>query len=147
MEVLGLYLRRWSIEVIFKDLKQHFGYDQSKSSKYAPQIADLTIRCVFYVMFCYFKDNNFEKSTEQIMLEFYYEMQEICLDIFSQLVFYQETCSFLNYAIRKGYILIDDLLKDIDSILQYFFDEQWGDSKICELDNHDFSKFRYRKAG
>ncbi len=29
MEVLGLYLRRWSIEVIFKDLKQHFGYNQS----------------------------------------------------------------------------------------------------------------------
>jgi len=146
MEILGLYLRRWSIEVIFKDLKQHFGYDQSKSSKYAPQIADLTIRCVFYVMFCYLKDNNFEKSTEQIMFEFYFEMQETCLDIFSQLVFYQETCSFLNYAIKKGYRMVDDLLRDIDSMLQYFFEEQWGDGKICELDNHDFSKFRYKKA-
>ena len=44
METLSIYLRRWSIEVVFKDIKQYFGYDQSKSSKYAPQIADLTIR-------------------------------------------------------------------------------------------------------
>ena len=48
-------LRRWSIEVVFKELKQYFGYDQSKSSKYAPQIADLTIRCIFYNMFCSLK--------------------------------------------------------------------------------------------
>ncbi len=48
MEILSIYLRRWSIEVVFKDLKQYFGYDQSKSSKYAPQIADLTIRCILH---------------------------------------------------------------------------------------------------
>ncbi len=36
MEILSIYLRRWSIGVVFKDLKQYFGYDQSKSPKYAP---------------------------------------------------------------------------------------------------------------
>ena len=35
LEILSIYLRRWSIEVVFKDLKQHFGFNQSKSSKYA----------------------------------------------------------------------------------------------------------------
>jgi len=46
MEILSIYLRRWSIEVVFKDLKQNFGFYQSKSSKYAPQIGDLNIRCI-----------------------------------------------------------------------------------------------------
>ena len=85
MEVLGIYLQRWAVEVIFRDLKQHFGFNQSKSSKYAPQIADLTIRCVFYIMFCSLRESQPEKSTEQLLIEFYREMQENWLDIFSML--------------------------------------------------------------
>ena len=47
MEVLKIYLRRWGIECIFKEIRQYFGYDQSKSSNYAAMIADLTIRYAF----------------------------------------------------------------------------------------------------
>jgi hypothetical protein len=146
LEVLSLYLQRWAIEVLFKDLKQHFGYDQSKSSKYAPQIADLTIRCVFYTMFCYLKDNSEGKSTEQIMFEFYREMQESCLDIFSQLVFYKEAHSFFDYLIKKGYKNLDEVRSDLDTLLHNFFEQKWGDYKIDELDNLDFSQFRYKKT-
>jgi hypothetical protein len=87
MEILGLYLRRWAVEVVFKDLKQHFGFNQSKSSKYAPQIADLTIRCIFYIMFCSLRESHPEKSTEQLLFEFYQEMQEDWLNIFSMLIY------------------------------------------------------------
>ena len=46
-EILEIYTYRWSIEVMIKDLKQYFGFNQSMSSKYAPQIADLSIKCIF----------------------------------------------------------------------------------------------------
>jgi SRSO17 transposase len=49
MEVLERYTQRWSIEVMIKDLKQHMGFNQSMSSKYAPQLTDMTIKCIFYI--------------------------------------------------------------------------------------------------
>lgn len=35
MEILEHYLKRWSIECLFKDIKQSFGYSQNKASKYS----------------------------------------------------------------------------------------------------------------
>jgi hypothetical protein len=87
METLSIYLRHWSIEVVFKDLKQNFGYDQSTSSKYSPQIADLTIRYIFYAMFCSLKYDYPSKSTEQLLIKFYSEMEDNWLDIFCSVVF------------------------------------------------------------
>lgn len=145
-EVLSIYLRRWAVEVVFKDLKQHFGYAQSKSSKYAPQIADLSIRCMFYIMFCYLQEGQPEKSKSQIMLEFYNEMQETWLDMFGNLFLYEKGKDFLNFALELGYTSIVDLLKLYDTIFHKFMVESLEHDKIEEVDNLAFCKFSYRKA-
>ena len=64
MEVLKLYLQRWSIECLFKEIKQYFGYDQSKSSNYYAMVSDLSIRYAFYIMFC----SKREETTQQSMM-------------------------------------------------------------------------------
>lgn len=147
MEILSIYLRRWAVEVVFRDLKQYFGFDQSKSSKYAPQIADLTIRCVFYTMFCSLRYSQPDKSTDQLIIEFYNEMQENWLDIFCRIIFQSKTKSFLCFALQNGYTEIAELLNDFDAMMTKFFDEHWYDDKIEEVDNHKFSQYRYRIAG
>jgi len=146
MEVLALYLRRWAVEVVFKDLKQHFGFNQSKSSKYAPQIAELSIRCVFYIMFCSLREDNPGKSTEQLIFEFYQEMQENWLDMFSMLMFKSYTRPFLNFALQQGYTDIFQLLENIDLMLMKFFEEEWYENKITEVDNCDFKQYPNHKV-
>lgn len=146
LEILELYLRRWAVEVVFRDLKQHFGFDQSKSSKYAPQIADLTIRCVFYIMFCSLRDSHPEKSTEQLLFEFYQEMQEDCLNIFSMLIFQNRAKEFLCFALKNGYTEIAQLLKDYELMLMKFFNEEWYENKIVDMDKRNFMHSHYRKV-
>jgi len=147
LEVLSLYLRRWAVEVVFRDLKQHFGFDQSKSSKYAPQIADLTIRCVFYTMFCSLRYDQPEKSTEQLLIEFRRDMEELWLDTLCKIVFQNKIRSFLKYTLAKGYVMITELMKDLDYVVKKFFDEAWDDDIFEEMINYDFSKYPYPKAG
>ncbi len=146
IEILSLYLRRWSVEVVFRDLKQYFGFDCSKSSKYCPQVADLTIRCIFYIMFCSLRYRQPEKTTEQLLLEFYNEMQDFCLDILCMLVFQRQAKSFLYFAMQQGFDRISDLLVVYDDLIQRFLEEQWFEDKIQEADNIDFPRFPYRIA-
>ena len=146
MEILSIYMRRWSIEVVFKDLKQHFGFYQSKSSKYAPQIADLTIRCVFYNMFCSMKYQDPSKSTEQLMLEFYYEMEESWLDIFSLIVFANKAESLLKYALSLGYSDTKQLLRNYEYVLRQFINDRWHEDGIEEMDKHTIIPKNYRKV-
>jgi hypothetical protein len=147
IEILSLYLRRWSVEVVFRDLKQYFGFDRSKSSKYCPQVADLTIRCIFYIMFCSMRYSQPEKTTDQLLFEFYNEMQDYCLDILCMLVFQKQAKCFLYYAMQQGLESISDLMIVYDDLVLRFLDEQWFEDKIEESDNIDFSRFPYRKAG
>ena len=146
MEILSIYLRRWSIEVVFKDLKQYFGYDQSKSSKYAPQIADLTIRCIFYTMFCSLKYQYPERSTEQILIEFYTEMEDNWLDIFCSVVFINNAKRLLEYALSLGYKDVSRLLNDYDSVLRQFMNRHWYEDNIEEMDMSISTLKGYRKA-
>ena len=146
MEILALYLRRWAVEVVFRDLKQHFGFGQSKSSKYHHKLADLTIRCVFYIMFCSLRDSQPEKSTEQLLFEFYQEMQEDCLNIFSMLIFQNRAKAFLCFALKNGYTKIAQLIEDYDSILTKFFDEEWYENKIMDMDKGNLKTYHYHKV-
>ena len=42
---------------------------------------------IFYIMFCSLRESHPEKSTEQLLFEFYQEMQEDWLNIFSMLIY------------------------------------------------------------
>lgn len=146
LEVLELYLRRWSIEVIFKELKQYFGYDQSKSSNYFPQVADLTVRCIFYIMFCSLRETNPNKTTQQLILEFYNELEELSLEYIFRVLFRQEVKHFLELSIKFGYSDIRELVDDIDEVLFRFFNECWYTNKIEDANNADLTKKGYKVA-
>lgn len=147
LEILKLYLRRWSIEVVFKELKQYFGFDQSKSSNYIPQVADLTIRCIFYIMFCSLREVNLSKSTQQLILEFRNDLEELSLGIILQELFKLEVKSLLKLSISYGYKEITELLDEIDKVLLRFFKSHQYENSIEEIDNVDFKKYSYKIAG
>ena len=137
IEVLKIYLRRWSIECIFKEIRQFFGYDQSKSSNYAAMVADLTIRYVFYTMFCFRKVENHNKPMGQIVFEFYQELFDLWLTAFVELMMVKMTKQFLDYVIDMGYTDVKDLRKDIDKMLTKFFEREEWIEKITESDKHE----------
>lgn len=139
-EVLKVYLRRWSIECIFKEVKQYFGYDQSKSSKYCAMVADLTIRYMFYNMLCYKKHQDGHASMEQLLIEFYEQLEETFLTNFINIIIGQQVKKVLDYAIANGYTNLIDFRKDIDVILRKFFENDIIIDKITEADNQYFQK-------
>jgi hypothetical protein len=139
-EVLKIYLRRWSIECIFKEVKQYFGYDQSKSSKYCAMVADLTIRYMFYNMLCYKKQQDGHDSMEQLLIEFCEQLEEAFLTNFINIIIGQQVKKVLDYAIANGYNNLIDFRKDIDIILRKFFEKEIIIDKITEADNQYFRK-------
>jgi hypothetical protein len=139
-KVLKVYLRRWSIECIFKEVKQYFGYDQSKSSKYCAMIADLTIRYMFYNMLCYKKQQNGHASMEQLLIEFCEQLEETFLTNFINIIIGQQVNKVLDYAIANGYKSLIDFRKDIDVVLRKFFENDIIIDKITEADNQYFRK-------
>ncbi len=140
IEVLKIYLRRWSIECIFKEIRQYFGYAQGKSSNYAAMVADLTIRYVFYTMFCYRKEQSNNKPMGQLVLEFYQELFDMWLSTFVEMMFVRYAKDFVDYAIELGYTNLFDLQKNIDKLLQAFFEREVWIDKINEADNNKFVK-------
>jgi len=140
IEVLKIYLRRWAIECIFKEIRQYFGYNQSKSSNYAAMVADLTIRYVFYTMFCYRKEQNSFRPMGQIVAEFYQDLFEMWLSMYAEIMFMNQLKDFVDYAIDLGYSNLLDLRNNIDNLLKEFFDSDVCLDKITESDKHGLRK-------
>ena len=140
LEVLKIYLRRWSIECIFKEIRQYFGYDQSKSSNYAAMVADLTIRYVFYTMFCFRKEMSNNEPMGQVVLKFYQELFDMWLSAFVEMMFVRYAKDFVDYAIELGYTDLFDLRKNIDKLLRAFFEQEVWIDKITEADNKQLRK-------
>ena len=49
-EAMKIYSIRWTIEVFFKEMKQHLGLGKSQSQDFDAQIADATISIIRYIM-------------------------------------------------------------------------------------------------
>lgn len=139
-EVLKIYLRRWSIECIFKEVKQYFGYDQSKSSKYCAMVADLTIRYMFYNMLCFKKKQDGHASMEQLLIDFCEQLEETFLTNFINIIIVQQMKKLIDYGIANGYNNLIDFRNDIDIILRKFFEKEIIIDKITEADNQYFRK-------
>ncbi|MDP8268464.1 MAG: transposase, partial [Candidatus Tenebribacter davisii] len=133
-EILHFYLRRWSIECIFRELKQYFGYNQSKSSNYIVMIADFTIRCGFFIMFCHIREIENHKPMCQLLLEFYEELFDEWLDNYIKLQMQKEIENVLLYAKGLGMQSLDELILNLDNVMKRFFDEVFLPDKISEAD-------------
>ena len=139
-EILKLYLQRWSIECLFKEIKQYFGYDQSKSSNYIAMVADLTIRYSFYIMFCYKRELENQKPILQILTEFYEELFDEWLSSYIEKILTSSIKKFVEYAIKMGYTDLSELHKEIDKVLYNFFDKEFYPDKIVDVDKREKRK-------
>ncbi len=140
MDILKVYLRRWSIECIFKEIKQYFGYSQSKSSNYIAMISDLTIRYSFYIMFCYKKEKQNNKPIGQLLTEFYQELFELWLYEIIELMCIRYIHEFIDYALKSGFNNLEDLKKNLENTLHHFFEQKHILDKITDSDKHEFRK-------
>lgn len=134
MEVLKLYLQRWSIECLFKEIKQYFGYDQSKSSNYYAMVSDLSIRYAFYIMFCSKREETKQQSMMQILMDFYEELFDDWLTKFIELKLRSGIRKFLEFSIKKGITDLRILYRDLDQMLIDFFEKEFYPDKIVEVD-------------
>jgi IS4 transposase len=117
-EVLKLYAIRWSIELVFKDLKSYFGYNQSQSTKYAPQIADLSIKCAFYTMLCSRRERQPNKSMYQLLLEFAHEFEHFCLQMYHLNMVKMTITGFIDYSKQHSVKNIKQLPQIVDSFVE-----------------------------
>jgi hypothetical protein len=131
-EILKLYAQRWSIEVLIKDLKQYFGFDQAKSSKYAPQLADITIKCAFYIMLCSLKELQPKKSMFQLLFEFAQEFEDFCFALFFTYMFRKMCKEFIEYASRQGIFEVNKLIEKYDKLIEDFLNSETFENKIEE---------------
>lgn len=121
LEILEKYLYRWSIESMFKNLKQYFGYNQNMTGKYSVQVADLTIRCVFYIMMAYLREYNREKSMRGILFDFYRELYEKVLEEFLDNILIKRIEKLLDYAISEGIHRVSELKNNLYEIYDSVF--------------------------
>ena len=133
-EILELYAYRWQIEVMIKDLKQFFGFYRSMSTRYAPQVADLSINCMFYVMICTLKEQKPQKSSYQLLLDLQFEFEEYCYEMFFAYKFRTSTTEFVEFAIEKGLTYISELRTLMNELLAEFLNRNFYDDKISEAD-------------
>jgi hypothetical protein len=135
MEILERYTQRWSIEVMIKDLKQHMGFNQSMSSKYAPQLTDMTIKCIFYIMICSLKEREPEKSIMQLIFEFGRQIEDYCIEMFTKYLMRVSFREFIKVVKYKKLVHIDELIPLYDDFIDEFFSRDYCD-KIVEVDNN-----------
>ena len=133
LELLEHYLIRWSIEVMFKDLKQYFGYNQNKNSKYSSMVGDFTLRLILYIFFAHLKMKNENKSYGQLVLEFWQDLMEISLTVLIRRIFIPEKKDALDYALELGYKSIEKLRENFDCFLLSFFKQEEYAEKIVEI--------------
>jgi DDE family transposase len=133
-EVLKIYLRRWSIECLFKEIKQYFGYNQSQSSNYVAMVADLSIRYAFYIMFCKKREEENQKPMLQILMEFYDEVFDEWLDNYIERVLRENMVKLIDYALKIGITDVRELQLKLDDVLDKFFNEVFYPDKIEEMD-------------
>ena len=78
-KLIELYQIRWSIEVFFKDVKQHLKLGSCQSNCFDAQIADITIIMLQYIMLIYYKRVNYQQSFGDLFAEISSDLIEIDL--------------------------------------------------------------------
>jgi hypothetical protein len=114
----------------------YMGTNQSMSSKYSSQVADLTIRCVLYTLICSLNEREPRKSIYQILLEFNKAFEDHCFDVFMKYVFKKSLEAFIQFAINIGILDLNELLIKLYKVWDDFWREQAYDEKIIEIEDN-----------
>lgn len=74
VRLMELYQIRWSIEVFFKEAKQHLNLGKCQSNCFDAQIADITLSMIQYIMLIYFKRINYQQNIGGLFKEISHEL-------------------------------------------------------------------------
>lgn len=77
--LMETYQIRWSIEVFFRDCKQHLNIGGCRSNTFDAQIADLTLSMLQYVMIIYCKRINYQQSFDHLFKQLSEQMVEVSI--------------------------------------------------------------------
>lgn len=99
-KMMELYSIRWSIEVFFREAKQHLRMGKCQSRDFDAQIAVLTVTCILYILlsyyrrvnayetlgelFCVIKDDLCEKNLAQRLWELFDELLQVVIEAIAE---------------------------------------------------------------
>jgi len=129
-EILEIYTYRWSIEMVIRDLKQYFGFNQSNASKYQSLVADISIKFLLYIMVCALKEREPHKSTYVILFEMSEDFEDHCIETVNRYFFKNTIEVFIEYAESIGITDIYELKIKCKSIIDDFFNSEFYEDKI-----------------
>ena len=97
IKMMEIYSLRWSVEVMFRELKQHLKLGKCQSRDFDAQIASVTISMILYIFLSYFrrmnayetigglfehiKDELCEKNIAQRLWELFDELLQVVIDV------------------------------------------------------------------
>jgi hypothetical protein len=112
IELMEVYQIRWSIEVFFKECKQHLNLGSCKSSCFDAQIADTTVTMLQHIMLSYYKRISCQQTFGGLFEAISKEMVE--LDLVSRMIgliweLIEVICSIVGFDFLE---LQEQLFKD-----------------------------------
>jgi len=120
-EILQRYALRWSIEVYFKEAKQHLGLLKEQSNHYAAYIASIHLTAIRFCMLVIAKNIQNGANVAQMRLRFCNNSTEI--NFISKL--WKVFCAIINGALGELKTVLGDTIvlvqKTIDAHMQCFF--------------------------
>lgn len=100
IKMMEIYSIRWTIEVMFRELKQHLQLGKCQSRDFDAQIASVTISMILYIFLTYFrrmnayesigglfeliKDDICEKNLAQRLWELFDELLQVVIDVIAK---------------------------------------------------------------
>ena len=136
VEMLETYSLRWTIEVFFKEAKQHLGLCNCQSRDFDAQIASVTISCILYVFLAYYRRIN---DYETLGTLFEFVKDDICTKTVAQKIWelFDELLSVVITAIAESGVV--DILSFKNSpeyqYLKGIFEESFLANQILGVSN------------
>jgi len=136
VKMMEIYSIRWTIEVMFRELKQHLQLGRCQSRDFDAQIANATVSMILYVFLSYFrrmnayetlgalfeviKEDVYEKNLAQRLWGLFDELLQVVIDIISQ----------------SGKIDIESFRKSVEyQYLRELFETSFLSNQMFEINN------------
>lgn len=135
VEMIEIYMIRWTIEVFFKEIRQYLQFGKCQSRDFDAQIADITMCFILYIFLSYFRRMNAYETIgaifeiikkdmiEKNLAERLWELFEELIQIVIEAIESSGTISILQFRKSEEY-----------KTLKEMFEQSFLGNQILELD-------------